>query len=484
MDIILIHGALGTAAEMKPVGHLLEADFSVHYYEIPGHGSRADEKESYTIQGVLADFKNYLNTFQSVYVFGFSLGGYLALMAAQQGEERIKGIVTLGTKLNWSKEEAEKEVGNLSMDFLKVKAEVFFNYLAELHGEQLESLCDATAKFMLELGSDPQLTPESVAAISIPVRMGRGGKDRMVDAISTQEIVDAIPHGVYWEIPSWPHPIGFLNPKHVARFVGIQLSSFSYEFAETPAGQLAFKRIGTPQAGEPILLFLHEGLGSIAQWGDFPEQLCETMKLSGVLYERGGYGFSHAVAKGRTDKYLHEFAWNELPAFIDAINLPNPFILIGHSDGGSIALLYAAKYPERLAGLVTMAAHIYNEEITVEGIVEAREAWIQGKLKGLELFHGQKTEKVFFDWNDTWQTPDFLKWNIEQDCCTQIDFPALIIQGETDQYGSPEQVRDIVSILGEEAEGVLIPDAGHSPHLDAKDSVIAEIVDYFTSDEE
>ena len=328
---------------------------------------------------------------------------------------------------------------------------------------------------MLELGANPPLSPSAVSKIEIPVRMGRGGKDRMVDSESTKELVEAMPNGFYTEIPSFPHPIGFLKPNHVARFVDVQLDSMKYSWIDSANGRLAYKFIGTPKENEPLVLFLHEGLGSIAQWGGFSEKVCAELNLSGLMYERVGYGFSSANSVQRTSRYLHDFALTELPDFLEKMQIENPLILVGHSDGGTIALLYAAKYPERVEGMITMAAHIYNEEVTVEGIVRAREAWGEGKLKGLEVFHGSKTEKLFFDWNDTWQTEEFLKWNIENDICKDIDFPALIIQGEDDQYGSPQQVLDIVRILGDNAEGMMIEGAGHSPFLDKEDVIIAEI---------
>jgi pimeloyl-ACP methyl ester carboxylesterase len=140
--------------------------------------------------------------------------------------------------------------------------------------------------------------------------------------------------------------------------------------------------------------------------------------------------------------------------------------------------LYAAAFPERIHTVITMAAHVYNETITVEGIQTARKAWEEGKMKGLEVYHGTKTEKLFFDWNDTWQTPEFLKWNISRDIVSPQPSPALIIQGEDDQYGSPQQVVDIVRILGEEAEGLLVPQAGHSPFLDQPEQLIEEIAEF------
>jgi pimeloyl-ACP methyl ester carboxylesterase len=475
MNLILIHGALGTAEELKPLVPYLENHYAVHLYELPGHGERAGESEKFKLNELEKDFRSFIQKMGDCVVFGFSLGGYLALQAAMHGEKRIKGIVTLGTKVKWSPEEAEKEVRNLDVQFLEEKAAPFYTYLSELHGDHLVELCRHTAAFMRELGDQPTLTTETVTDISIPVRMGRGGKDRMVDAESTCTLVEAIPHAEYIEIPSFPHPLGFLKPVHVARFVVTQLQAMSYQSVHTHQGKLAYHWLGEPFSNEPVAVFLHEALGSIAQWGDFPGKLCQALQLPGLVYERLGYGDSDANPKSRTHRYLHEAALVELPEFLEQLDVRQPLILVGHSDGGSIALLYAAAFPERIHTVITMAAHVYNETITVEGIQAARKAWEEGKLKGLEIYHGAKTEKLFFDWNDTWQTPEFLKWDISKDIVPPQPFPALIIQGEDDQYGSPQQVVDIVRILGDEAEGLLVPQAGHSPFLDQPESLIEEI---------
>lgn len=480
MNLILIHGALGTAEELKPLVPYLENHYTIHLYELPGHGNRANAHAKFTLNELEKDFRTFIQELDTCVVFGFSLGGYLALQAIAHGEERIKGIVTLGTKVKWSPEEAEKEVLNLDIAFLQEKATPFYTYLSELHGDHLVELCQHTASFMRELGNKPALTPETVTGIAVPVRMGRGGKDRMVDAASTCALVEAMPHAEYIEIPSFPHPLGFLKPAHVARFVQTQLQAMTYNTVHLNNGKLAYNWLGESSASEPVVLFLHEALGSIAQWGDFPGKLCQALQLPGLVYERLGYGNSDANPNPRTHRYLHEAALVELPELVAQLNIHQPLILVGHSDGGSIALLYAAAFPERIHTVITMAAHVYNESITVAGIQTARKAWQEGKMKGLEIYHGVKTEKLFFDWNDTWQTPEFLKWDISRDIITSEPFPALIIQGEDDQYGSAQQVIDIVRILGEEAEGLLVPQAGHSPFLDQPEELIEEIVEFIT----
>lgn len=478
-NLILIHGALGNANELSALAKDFESQFNVYCYDIPGHGKRSNELAKFTLNGLVADFEQYLSRVGETYVFGFSLGGYLALSTALKNSSFIKGIVTLGTKVHWSDNEAQKEVRNLDLRLLAEQAPSFYSYLNDLHGPHLEELCKATAVFMTELGQTPPLNPVSVQQIDIPVRMVRGGKDKMVDAQSTLELVAAMKNAFYTEIPSFIHPLGFLKSSHVKRMLDTQLKSMDYQWINLKESEIAYTFIGKPIENEPLIVFLHEGLGSVAQWGDFPEKVCKRLKLPALVYDRVGYGFSSENKSNRTDKYLHESALNELPELLERLNITNTLLLIGHSDGGSIALLYAAKYPHRIHGLVTMAAHIYNESVTIEGIVRARNAWKEGKMKGLEMYHGAKTEKLFFDWNDTWQTPAFLKWNIEGECPVDSEFPALIIQGETDQYGSPSQVFDIVRVLGKNAEGVMIENAGHSPFIDAEEVVLNEIEEVF-----
>ena len=484
MNLILIHGALGSSDEMKPLLPYISKSYTVYCYEIPGHGTRKDELNRFSMRDIIEDFNQYTATIGEVYVFGFSLGGYLAMAASLYGNTTIKGVVTLGTKVKWSEKEALKEVQNLNLEFLKTNATPFYTYLQNLHGDHLEKLCEQTGVFMLELGANPILTPETVSSINIPVRMGRGGKDRMVDEESTCTLVNNLPHAFYTEIPNFPHPMGFLKPTLVARFLEVQLKSMHYHWADLPKSRLAYSILGTiTDEVSPVCLFLHEGLGSIAQWGDFPAKLTSRLGLPGIVYEREGYGFSSPSSLPRTERYLHEFAWVELPQFIETIELKNPLILIGHSDGGSIALMYASKNSDRVVALVTMAAHLYNEEITVAGIIDAKKAWDEGKLKGLEVYHGAKTSKLFFDWNDTWQTEAFLKWNISNDSARNVDFASLIIQGEDDQYGSSNQVLDIVQLLGEQSEGLMIEQAGHSPFIDQEEIVVDEIVAFLNENE-
>jgi len=225
------------------------------------------------------------------------------------------------------------------------------------------------------------------------------------------------------------------------------------------------------QAEKPCLVFLHEGLGCTAMWKDFPRRLCAITGYSGLIYDRLGYGLSDALQQKRTLDYLHRYALDELPLVLAQVLAPQQaYILIGHSDGGSIALLHAAQRPERLCGIVTEAAHVFVENVTLDGIRVAEQAYADGKLRGLSKYHGDKTEQIFKAWSDTWLTPDFAKWNIEEQL-PSIVCPALILQGIDDQYGTRRQVDAIVEAVPG-ARMQLLEQCGHTPHQEQATAVL------------
>jgi pimeloyl-ACP methyl ester carboxylesterase len=177
----------------------------------------------------------------------------------------------------------------------------------------------------------------------------------------------------------------------------------------------------------------------------------------------------------RTENYLHEYAFEELKAFIEEIFSPDQrIILVGHSDGGTIALLYASKIPGKIAGIITMAAHVINEPETIAGIKPAVDAYENGKLQKLNDFHGDKTEALFYAWANTWNLEAFKTWNICQDI-NGIQSPTLVLQGEKDQYGSTRQMELIKESITADCELKLIQKAAHIPHLENKGVVINTI---------
>jgi pimeloyl-ACP methyl ester carboxylesterase len=229
---------------------------------------------------------------------------------------------------------------------------------------------------------------------------------------------------------------------------------------------------------DTILLFLHEALGSIVQWKSFPMELCKSLRLNGIVYERQGHGKSDAMTSKRNSRYLHEYAFVELPAFINTLfSADQKIILVGHSDGGTIALLYAAHFPKKIEGVITMAAHVINEAETVAGIAPAVKAYQEGKLNRLGEFHGEKTDDLFYAWADTWNTPEFKMWNIIDEI-SNLNVPVLAIQGAKDQYGTKKQLNLIKEHVNGNCTTVLIPDCGHHPHLEKSAETTYEIMNW------
>jgi pimeloyl-ACP methyl ester carboxylesterase len=247
------------------------------------------------------------------------------------------------------------------------------------------------------------------------------------------------------------------------------------EFLLDAAGaRLLARRLELTRAsakGSPTLVFLHEGLGSIAQWRDFPQALAARTGLPALLYDRRGHGGSDPLDLPRSSHYLHREALEVLPEVLERCGVADA-ILVGHSDGGSIALLYASAHPARVRGAVTEAAHVFVEEKTLAGIRAAGEAWRNSQLpEKLARYHGLKTHALFHAWHDTWLTPEFRDWNIE-DCLPGIRCPLLAIQGRDDEYATEAQVEAIARQAAGPVETLLIPHCGHVPHHQARDAVL------------
>ena len=472
--LIVIHGALGNGEEFEKIIPFLGSKYEIVNYEIPHHGFKQDSTTPFNMTAITEDFCDFLEEQGRSIIYGFSLGGYVALCAAQQSTKNIEGIITQGTKLDWSPDIAAKEVKGLDLDFLKKKAPPFYNYLHDLHGDYLNDLLEKTVAFMQGLGNNPLLFRGELNKVDIPVRMIRGGKDRMVSKNETINVCNMIGNCHYSEIPFFPHPLGFIDPKHIARLIDVQIGSLHYKWAQTDQGRMAYRSIGEIDNHDTCLLFLHEAIGSIAQWQDFPDQLAAELDLPAIIPEFPGYGFSDKSEKQRDANYLHHFATYLLPQFTEQVCKGKKLIIIGHSDGGTNALLFSARFKEDVNGIVTMAAHYINEIETRAGIKPAIKAFEDGKLKGLELFHADKTKHLFFNWARTWLTEDFAEWDISSDI-KGSKIPSLIIQGSEDQYGTDQQVTGICQLL-ENATPEIISDCGHAPHLEQREAVIKEIV--------
>lgn len=226
----------------------------------------------------------------------------------------------------------------------------------------------------------------------------------------------------------------------------------------------------------PIMVFLHDALGSIPQWRNFPELLALHAGLDALVYERRGHGQSAPLNGQRTAGYLHDQAIRTLPHLLRSLDISNP-ILIGHSDGGTIALLYAGKNSARM--VITIGAHVLIEPITRQGI---RQAVGQKThlLERLEKYHGDKTGALFNAWADTWLDSQFQDWNIAGEL-QSIQCPVLAIQGTEDEYASEAQFLTLSQNLGKKASTLWIEKAGHFPHLTHTEFLVSGIANFIHS---
>lgn len=253
--------------------------------------------------------------------------------------------------------------------------------------------------------------------------------------------------------------------------------------------QLEALQISGPADG-PLLVFLHEGLGSVSMWRDFPTQLCERLGARGLVYSRPGYGRStpRALDERWGVDFMHRQAHEVLPALLQALNVQEPIWLVGHSDGGSIALLYAARHgsaangqsqaPEAppLAGAIVLAPHILVEDVSVRSIEQARQAYLHTDLRQRLARHHDDPDSAFCGWNDIWLSPAFRSWSIEADL-HRIKVPVLAVQGVDDEYGTLEQIRGIARRVPQ-TELLELPACGHSPHRDQPQALMEAVAGF------
>jgi len=223
------------------------------------------------------------------------------------------------------------------------------------------------------------------------------------------------------------------------------------------------------RGGGTELVFLHEGLGSIAQWRDVPAQIADATGSAAFVYSRRGYGASDPVEVPRPLTYMHDEA-AALPALLAEEGITAP-ILVGHSDGASIAIL-AAGGGLAVKALVLIAPHVFVEDISVVSIAKARDAYQTGDLRAKLARHHRDVDGAFWGWNRAWLDPEFRRWNIES-CLPRITAPVLVVQGEADEYGTMLQVEAIRRGLAGPCEVLVVPGAGHAPHR--TDGVPAQI---------
>ncbi|MHB8245905.1 MAG: alpha/beta fold hydrolase [Acidimicrobiales bacterium] len=222
-------------------------------------------------------------------------------------------------------------------------------------------------------------------------------------------------------------------------------------------------------AGGSPLLFLHEGLGCITMWRRFPADVAMATRHRALVYSRRGYGRSSPVGRARSPLYMHEEALDVLPELRMQLGLDTPGdgppVLVGHSDGASIALIHAGDGRWPVAGLVLIAPHVFVEPETITGIEAARRTYLSTDLRErLARFHADP-DATFWGWNDVWLSPEFRSWSIEE-YLPRITCPVLILQGEDDEYGTVAQADAISRAARGPVATVMFPGCRHSPHLD------------------
>ncbi|MAV87472.1 MAG: alpha/beta hydrolase [Rhodospirillaceae bacterium] len=252
------------------------------------------------------------------------------------------------------------------------------------------------------------------------------------------------------------------------------------EYIQVNKAKLECQHIRIPgQEARPTLVFLHEGLGCVALWKDFPLKLCNALKLNGFIYSRQGYGASDQIILPRKIDFMHREAFDTVSSVLDVANI-NSAILIGHSDGGSIALIHAGGIQDdRVKAISTIAAHVFTEELTVKSSKAAKNAFENENLRTrLAKYHGDNVDCAFRGWNDIWLSPDFLNWNIEE-FLPKIKIPTLAIQGSNDQYGTINQITAIEKGLQCTKQIKIIQDAQHSPHLNNQRTTLKILEEFF-----
>jgi pimeloyl-ACP methyl ester carboxylesterase len=231
-----------------------------------------------------------------------------------------------------------------------------------------------------------------------------------------------------------------------------------------------------PLASEaPTIVFLHEGLGAISRWRDFPAAFCGRLGCGALVYNRRGYGRSDPFNPPLSPDFMHREALEVLPRLLEVFGVHRP-VLFGHSDGGSIALIYAGSGLTPPTALILEAPHVFVEDLTVASIAEVRNSYRSSDLRArLGRHHGSNVDLLFDAWTDVWLSDEFRNWNIEE-YLPRITCPTLVMQGRDDEYGTVKQVDAIRTGMCGTIEALLLDACGHSPHIDHREAVEAASV--------
>ncbi|MFH1985859.1 MAG: alpha/beta hydrolase [Pseudomonadota bacterium] len=246
-------------------------------------------------------------------------------------------------------------------------------------------------------------------------------------------------------------------------------------FLTIESRKIEIQRHNNERSDRPWLIFLHEGLGCSAMWRDFPRRLSREAGCPALVYSRFGYGNSDPAPLPWKLNYMHKEALNILPKVIEAADIKE-YILIGHSDGGSIGIIFSGSpVAKGLKGLITEAAHVFCEPLSVDSIAKAKISYEHHELKkGLEKYHGRNTDNAFYGWNGVWLNPRFMHFNIEK-YLKSIKVPMLALQGRDDQYGTPKQLESIKTHVPQ-ATTYLIDNCRHTPHFEQPEITMDNMV--------
>ena len=251
-------------------------------------------------------------------------------------------------------------------------------------------------------------------------------------------------------------------------------------FTSAAARTIAYEWFGEPHAGMPTLVFLHEGLGSIRQWRDFPAQVATASGCRALVYDRYGYGQSDVLEEARRElSFMHDEALVSLPALLDSLRIQNP-ILIGHSDGASIALIHAGAN-DAVRGVVAMAPHVFIEPVCLTSIEKAAQTFESSDLATRLGRYHRDARKTFYGWADVWLDPQFKGWDIREDYLPQIGCPVLAIQGYEDEYGTMAQLDEIARRVKGSCELLKLENCGHAPFRDQAEKTLEAVVRFVKS---
>jgi pimeloyl-ACP methyl ester carboxylesterase len=249
---------------------------------------------------------------------------------------------------------------------------------------------------------------------------------------------------------------------------------------EVAGGHIEYQWAGVPDGWSGTLVFLHEGLGCARMWGRFPHTLALAVGWRALVYSRFGYGGSSPLARARSDRFMHEEALDVMPQLLDALGVRAP-VLVGQSDGASIALIYAAAHPASAAGLILEAPHVFAEQTTLDAI-----AGVRARFEDDEAFrekvarHHQDARLVVDDWSRAWLAPSFRAWSIETEL-PAIACPVLLLQAERDPYGTLAHMERVASGVGGPARRVVLPGDGHTPHRHCPSRTLREMTAFIGS---